>query len=98
MVGVGAAVAGDLELADEHVYHTRTPEWAAGARRTGPARAAFRAERVSAKDPTCGYNTIDSARVKFMYLPNETRRVRRRSTMPSSARVVGIVRKHLPLQ
>ena len=37
-----------------------------------------------------GYNTIDSARVKFMYLPNETRRVRRRSTMPSSARVVGL--------
>ena len=37
-----------------------------------------------------GYKTIDSARVKFMYLPNETRRVRRRSTMPSSARVVGL--------
>ena len=36
------------------------------------------------------YRGTDSARVKFMYLPNETRRVRMRSTMPSSARVVGL--------
>ena len=53
--------------------------------RVGPCR---RRRRACHEHPD--YRGTDSARVKFMYLPNETRRVRMRSTMPSSARVVGL--------